>query len=92
MKILVSDYVPEQYLEMVATCEKSDLGRILLTACRRRADRILNDVRKNPKMSPEKIPEGIRYKLGQADEVEFVSELVKECQRELTNSPGGAGE
>ncbi len=87
--ITVSDYVAEQHIELLAMSEKSELGRALIEACRRRSAKVVADMRAMPKIGPEKIQEDIRYKLGQADEVEFLLDLVKECQREITK-PGRA--
>ena len=78
------DYVEESHMELLALCEQTDLGRAILEACRRRAADTVAKMRRNPKIGAEVIREDIRYQLGQADEVEFVPELVKECQRQLT--------
>jgi hypothetical protein len=82
--IRVSDYVDTSRIELIAQCEKSELGYALLEAARRRSARIVAETRLKPRINCEVIEEDIRYKLGQADEADFLQALVIECQREVT--------
>jgi len=82
--IRISDYVDANRVELLAQAEKSELGHTLMEACRRRSARVVSELRKTPKINPEKIEDDIRYKFGQADEVEFILDLMTECQRQLT--------
>jgi len=81
--IRVSDYVDTSRIELIAQCEKSELGYALLEASRKRTARIVAETRLKPKINCESIEEDIRYKLGQADEADFLQALVIECQREI---------
>lgn len=85
--IRVSDYVDKGREEMLAQAGKSELGQVIMNACERRSAKVVADMRKNPKIGCEKIEEDIRYRLGQSDEVEFILDLMTECQREITNNP-----
>lgn len=82
----LADYVDEEHIEMLALAEKTDLGRAIIEACKRRSARVVAELRRNPKISPENIRDGISFKLGQSEEVEFIPELIKECQRDLTKN------